>query len=135
HTLAPRLSLRDALPICERDVAVDHDHPRAGARQEDRGGATVADAVAGGAAARHDGDLPGQSPAIRYVEACRCVGHVFPLSGPRVSGHRARHGGADSITAANRTRWPSGLASSTLASRILRTNGTCTMGLLQTSTA
>jgi len=61
----------------QREVAIDHDYARAGSREQDRGGATVADAVAGGAAAGDDRDLVFESPAIRYVEAHLCVRHVL----------------------------------------------------------
>ena len=38
-------------------------------RQEDRGGAAVADAVARGAAAHHDGDLAADPPVVRNLQA------------------------------------------------------------------
>src|SRR6185295_983118 len=51
-------------PLGERQRAVHHENlgPRAG--EQHGGGAAIADAVVGGAAARHDGDTPVQSKVV-----------------------------------------------------------------------
>ena len=63
--------LRDHLhrALREAAVAIDDDDLRPGLREEDRGGAAVADAVTGGAAAGDDRDLARESPVVRDFRA------------------------------------------------------------------
>ena len=63
----PSAAIIATVRSAQRQRAVDHQHPGAGARQQDGGRAAVADAIAGGAAAGDDGDLAGESPFVRQL--------------------------------------------------------------------
>jgi hypothetical protein len=58
----------------ELDLAIHHQDAGAGARQQDRRRAPIADAVTRGAAAGHDGDLPGEA---RLVVGFCAIAHAL----------------------------------------------------------